>query len=131
MPRTHVTIWGAPKPMEIPRMAPSAQPQLIRFAIAMPPSTMTKMIATGVSQASRFDCNELAPVKNGEVCAIASSGAQIMASSKTADAKRQSERSDMSDLRLECVHFILAAPPRKLFALRSSGRTEAEILDYI
>jgi hypothetical protein len=33
----------------------------------MPPSTMTKMIAMGVSQASKFDCIALAPVRKGEV----------------------------------------------------------------
>lgn len=38
----------------------------IRFAIAIPPRTMTRMMATGVSHARRFVCSEDAPVMNGE-----------------------------------------------------------------
>ena len=37
------------------------QPQEIRFAIAMAPSTMTRMTATGVSQARMFVCSAVAP----------------------------------------------------------------------
>ena len=51
MPRTQVTICGAPKEIAIPKIAAMHQPQEMRFAIAMPPSTMTRMTATGVSQA--------------------------------------------------------------------------------
>src|SRR6202040_3167278 len=47
IPRTQVTICGAPKEIAIPKIAAMHQPQEIRFAIAMPPKTMTKMIATG------------------------------------------------------------------------------------
>ena len=41
----------APK---IPKIAPAHHPHDIRFAIAMAPRTMIKMIATGVSQARMF-----------------------------------------------------------------------------
>src|SRR5580704_7571795 len=51
IPRTQVTICGAPKEIAIPKIAAMHQPQEMRFAIAMPPKTMTRMIATGVSQA--------------------------------------------------------------------------------
>ena len=44
MPRTQVTICGAPKAIAMPMMAPIHQPHEIRFAMAMPPSTMMKMI---------------------------------------------------------------------------------------
>ena len=47
MPRTQVTIWVAPKETAMPKIAAMHQPQEIRFAIAMAPSTMTRMIATG------------------------------------------------------------------------------------
>ena len=46
-----VTICGAPKAMAMPRIAPMHHPHERRFAIAIPPSTMTRMIATGVSHA--------------------------------------------------------------------------------
>jgi hypothetical protein len=49
-------------------------PHDIRFAIAIPPSTITRMMATGVSQASMFVCSDVAPVMNGDVCASANSG---------------------------------------------------------
>ena len=52
-----------------------AQPHEIRFAIAMPPSTMTRMMAMGVSQARMFDWSAVAPVRNGDVWA--STGVQI------------------------------------------------------
>jgi hypothetical protein len=67
IPRTQVTICGAPKAIAIPITAPIAQPHDIRFAIAMPPRTITKMIATGVNQAKMFDWREVAPVRKGEV----------------------------------------------------------------
>jgi hypothetical protein len=83
IPRTQVTICGAPNPIAIPSTAPNAHPQLIRFAIARPPSTMTKIIATGVSQASKFVCSALAPVRKGEAWANAMSGdAQTSVTSK-------------------------------------------------
>src|SRR5580704_2187214 len=43
MPRTQVTICGAPKPMAIPKIAPRHHPHDIRFAIAIPPSTITRI----------------------------------------------------------------------------------------
>jgi hypothetical protein len=78
-PRTHVTIWGAPNAIAIPKMVAMHQPHEIRFAIAMAPKTMTRMMATGVSQAKIFVCSALAPVKNGEACANVSAGVRSAA----------------------------------------------------
>src|ERR1700727_965114 len=137
MPRTHVTICGAPKPMAIPRIAPMHHPQLIRFAIAIPPSTITRMMATGVSQASMLVCSELAPVMNGEACANARSGAQIMAVSAVANATYASRRVAgrgifgnfrMLDLRLQGTHLVLAAPGGQLFALRPTRCAKTKVL---
>ena len=51
-------------------------PHDIRFAIAMPPSTMTRMMAMGVSQARMLVCRAVAPVMKGDVdCAIDRPGA--------------------------------------------------------
>jgi hypothetical protein len=54
-------------------------PQDIRLAIAMPPSTMMRMMATGVSHARMLVWSELAPVKKGDACPKASSGKAIAA----------------------------------------------------
>ena len=52
------------------------QPQDMRAAMAMAPSTMTRMIAIGVSHARMLVCSAVAPVMNGEAdCASARSGA--------------------------------------------------------
>src|SRR5690606_33064 len=67
-------ICGAPKAIAIPRIAPMHQPQEIRFAMAIAPSTMTRMIAIGVSHARMFACSDVAPVRNGEACANACPG---------------------------------------------------------
>jgi hypothetical protein len=74
IPRTQVTICGAPKAIAMPNMAAMHQPQEIRFAMAMAPSTMRRMIAIGVSQARILDWRAVAPVRNGEACAKANWG---------------------------------------------------------
>src|SRR6185312_1877102 len=66
IPRTHATICGAPNAIAMPRMAPRHHPQESRLAIAMPPSTMMRMMATGVSQARMFACSAVAPVRKGD-----------------------------------------------------------------
>src|SRR5205823_5023850 len=71
MPRTQVTICGAPKEIAIPRIAAMHQPQEMRFAIAMAPRTMTRMTATGVSHARRLVSSAVAPVRKGEAWAWA------------------------------------------------------------
>src|SRR6185437_11123850 len=71
MPRTHATICGAPKAIAIPKIAPRHHPHDIRFAMAMAPSAMIKMIAMGVSHARMFVWRAVAPVMNGELCACA------------------------------------------------------------
>ncbi len=45
--------------MATPKIAPRHQPHDIRFAIAMPPNTMIKMMATGVSHARILVCSEI------------------------------------------------------------------------
>jgi hypothetical protein len=69
IPRTQVTICGAPNAIAIPKSAAMHHPHDMRFAIAMPPSTITRMIAIGVSQARMFVWREFAPVKKGDACA--------------------------------------------------------------
>ena len=49
MPRIQVTICGAPKTTAIPTIAGIGHPQEIRLAIAMIPSTITRMMAIGVA----------------------------------------------------------------------------------
>ena len=51
----------------MPKIAAMHQPHEIRFAMAMAPSTMTRMTATGVSQARMFVWSDVAPVMKGEV----------------------------------------------------------------
>ena len=55
IPRTQVTICGAPKAIGIPMTRPINQPQEARPAMARPPATITRMIAMGVSHARIFD----------------------------------------------------------------------------
>src|ERR1700693_2596253 len=55
----------------MPRIAPIHQPQDIRFAIAIPPRTMIKITAIGVSHAMMLLCRAVAPVRKGELCAMA------------------------------------------------------------
>jgi hypothetical protein len=74
MPRTQVTICGAPNEIAIPKIAAIHHPQEIRFAIAIPPNTMTKMTATGVSQVRMLLWSAVAPVEKGDVCASTSAG---------------------------------------------------------
>src|SRR5436853_346608 len=74
MPRTQATICGAPKAIAIPRIAPRHHPQDMRFAIAMAPRTMTRMIAIGVNHARMLVCRAVAPVMKGDACANASAG---------------------------------------------------------
>src|SRR6266853_2234619 len=79
MPRTQVTICGAPKEMAIPKIAATHQPQEIRFAIAMAPRTMTRMTATGVSHARRLVSSAVAPVRKGEAWAWTKAGSVLPA----------------------------------------------------
>jgi hypothetical protein len=53
--------------MAIPKIAPIHHPHEMRFAMAMPPNTMTRMIAIGVSHARMFVSRAVAPVRNGDV----------------------------------------------------------------
>src|ERR1700680_1897142 len=84
MPRTQLTICGAPKAIAIPRMAAIHHPHEMRFAIAMAPSTMTRITAMGVSHARMFDCRAVAPVMNGEdAWASAGSGELARSANRT------------------------------------------------
>src|SRR3984893_1846306 len=121
----------------------------IRFAIAMAPSTITRMTAMGVNQARMFVCSAVAPVMNGELWACASSGAQ--ARSAPAAARRCAVVTEA--VSITCMVGLLAvalADPLRfahtlcadgqarrlavslrvtLLALGLAGRTEAETLD--
>jgi hypothetical protein len=46
----------------------------MRFAMAMAPRIITRMIATGVSHARIFVWSAVAPVMNGDACAKAREG---------------------------------------------------------
>ncbi len=74
MPRTQVTICGAPNAIAMPKIAPMHHPHDIRLAIAIPPRIITRIIATGVSQARMLVCRDEAPVKNGDACAQTHAG---------------------------------------------------------
>lgn len=77
----------------IPMIAAIGQPQEIRFAIAMTPSTMTRMTAIGVAQARILVCSAFAPVRNGEDWAKAGVQAAMIASpSPMLTARRVSAR---------------------------------------
>src|SRR5258707_1479659 len=118
--------------MAIPKIAPIHHPHDIRFAMAMPPSTITRMMATGVSHARMLVCKELAPVMKGEACAAGRSGGQFIAPSKAASARCAGppvRSSCMSALRLQRADFVLAAPRGQFFTLRPTGRTESKILN--
>lgn len=93
IPRTHVTIWGAPNTSTIPATPPTAQPQLMRPKSAATPRPMTAITATGVRIERKFVWNDEAPVENGLVCANDSSGIRQVTPmsssvSDTVDARR-------------------------------------------
>src|ERR1700733_4039449 len=147
MPRTQVTICGAPNAIAIPKIAPRHHPHDIRFAIAMPPRTMIKMIAIGVSHAKTFVCSALAPVMKGEACARQSSGAQNVSATTRTDSDSEARRTVRRwgwcmakflwysgtgngyslDLGLHLVELMFG-PARKLFAFQLARRAEPEAL---
>src|SRR5438105_6344104 len=139
MPRTHVTICGAPKAIAIPRIAPIHQPQDMRLAIAMAPSAITRMMAIGVSQARRLVCRAVAPVRNGELCASAGIGAQATSAAAAARQRcveRMEARHMAVSLRLAHAargrgHTRRALPTPRLefLALCGPRRSEAEAVD--
>src|SRR5690349_11259369 len=88
MPRTQPTICGAPNAIAMPRIAPMHQPHDIRFAMAIPPNTMIRMMATGVSQARRLVCKAVAPVMKGDACAKPSTGIPNMNPAQNASKER-------------------------------------------
>ena len=58
----------------------------------MPPRTMIKMIAIGVSQARMLVCSALAPVMKGEACATQSSGAQTVSATMRTERDNETQR---------------------------------------
>src|SRR5579872_7497614 len=146
MPRTQVTICGAPKAIAMPKIAPRHHPQLIRPAIAIAPSPMTRMIAIGVSQARMLVCRAVAPVIKGEAaCANTRAGAEA---SRRNRAPRQGRRKDLARLtsmiglrnfggQTDCSSRvsaravpILAATRIELIPLLLARCTEAKTLHY-
>src|SRR6266446_1756250 len=144
-----MTICGAPKAIAIPRIAPRHHPQDRRLAIAMAPSTITRMTAMGVNHARMFVCSAVAPVMNGELWACASSGAQ--ARRAPAAARRCAVVTEAVSITCMWVSVAVArADPLRfadtvcagrqarrlavtlrvtLLALGLAGRTEAEAID--
>src|SRR2546430_13222090 len=120
MPRTHVTICGAPKAIAIPRIAPIHQPQDMRLAIAMAPSAITRMMAIGVSQARRLVCRAVAPVRNGELCASAGIGAQATSAAAAArqgciermEARHMAVYGSLTPRAVAAIRGALSPPPR-------------------
>src|ERR1700733_1750540 len=108
MPRTQLTICGAPKAIAIPRMAAIHHPHEMRFAIAMAPSTMTRITAMGVSHARMFDCKAVAPVMNGED-AWASAGSGALA--------RNANRSIVPTMLPAVEDLLIIALPQSLAVL--------------
>lgn len=108
IPRTQVTICGAPKAIAIPNMAAIHQPHEIRFAIAMAPRTITKMMAMGVSQERMLLSREVAPVRKGDAWAYAdweiSRHAPSIASRAMNPSRRTMELSYMDVLRSSWNH---------------------------
>src|SRR6185437_14291719 len=114
MPRTQVTICGAPNAIAIPKIAPIHQPQDMRFAIAMAPRAITRMTAIGVSQARMLLWSAVAPVKNGDAWAEASAGRAIVTTPAPALNNPAAYLGDMGDLRaVRCVGDYLPAPARR------------------
>src|ERR1019366_6212824 len=77
MPRTQVTICGAPKTSAIPTMPATAQPQEILLNQAATPRAMTATTAIGVKIARTLVGAAVAPVAKGLACASASSGTRV------------------------------------------------------
>src|SRR6266478_143278 len=89
----------------------------MRLAIAMAPSTITRMIATGVNHARMLVCNEVAPVMKGEACAKSACGAaRIMANTLSEGPSRCATLCRTyftgSSPSLACGPFEGAMPPR-------------------
>src|SRR5215469_10696055 len=143
MPRTQATICGAPKAMAMPRIAPIHQPQDTRFAMAIAPSTITRMIAIGVSQARMLLWSAVAPVMKGELCAITRTGtahSAVPIPTPFAPARCGARLVCMLDLRSSGVSHAMRAggdegrrlrfaPCVALFPLDLAGGAEAEAVD--
>ena len=106
MPRTQVTICGAPKAIAMPTMAPIHQPHDIRLAIAIPPNTITKIMAIGVSHARMLVCRAFAPVRNGENCARTCSGNERTASGGIHRKNDRSHGRDTRYIRAPSIEFF-------------------------
>src|SRR5690349_7293256 len=130
MERTQATICGAPNAMAIPKIAAIHHPHETRFAIAMAPSTITRITAMGVSHARMLVCSAVAPVMNGELCAPARSGTAHNRGASTAPrtAQHEGRRAPvpigcMTTLPLRFVHTV-----RRNHALRSLLTARLELL---
>src|SRR6266446_4820588 len=107
-PRTQATICGAPKEIAMPKIAATHQPQEMRFAMAMAPSTMMRMIAMGVSQARMFVCSAVAPVRKGDACASARFGAKTTSDKRNAGVNLP-DPIDRRDIALPSPRYGLAS----------------------
>src|SRR4029077_17296884 len=64
-------ICGAQKAIAMPKIAARHHPQDTRFAMAIAPSTITRITAVGGSRAMIWACSAVAPVMKGEPCCAA------------------------------------------------------------
>src|SRR5213082_1113802 len=89
---------------------------MVLGAMAMAPSTMTRMIAMGVSQARMFVCSAVAPVRKGDACASARFGAKTTSEKRNAGVNRLGP-SDRRDIALPSplwIGFEGAMPSRRM-----------------
>jgi hypothetical protein len=99
----------------------------MRFAIAIAPNTMMRMIATGVSQARMFVCSAVAPVRKGDACASAIFGAKMTSEKRKAGVNLPNpiDRRDIALPSPLWIGFEGAMPSRRtmrsdrLFAMKS------------
>src|SRR5258706_4067683 len=128
--------------MAMPKIAPMHQPQDTRLAIAIPPSNITRMIATGVSQDRIFAWREVIPVMNGEACASTIPGTLLQTMACTSRPPVAGMRSQILSVtasspfaaaigsRFECDGLRARfAPLFKLLALDPAWGAETKSLD--
>ena len=138
MPRTHVTICGAPKPMAIPRIAPDAPPP--RHSIChrhaaqhhdendgdrRQPGENIRLQRT----CARHERRGLRQRQIGRADHRNERGSQRQVrESAGRELAVCSASCRILNLRLQRADFVLTAPRGQLFTLCSAGSAEAEIL---
>src|SRR5487761_509378 len=134
----------------MPMIAPMHQPHETRLAMAMPPSTITRMMAIGVSHARMFVSRAVAPVRNGDAWANAGCGSASDSTAATPSAMVGAMVSETRGLTIRAIGCnmspllatsaidssgarhkplrVFGAPGCALFAFRLAGRAKAKAL---